>query len=164
GGLADQMDALHVGAERPRERREVLALPRPAQDQVYRLVPVRPPRPHRRGDGRRFRIVDVADAGPPAHPRPAGAGGRGSAARRGGTPGNVRSAWAIRTSGRPSAWAAAVAAAAFSRLCAPRISGSAGRSSSAENSIPSSPLPFGTTFARARSKIRSFAARYSSKP
>ena len=64
-----------------------------------------------------------------------------------GTPGNVRSASAIASSPIPAARAAAVAAAAFSRLCAPRISGSAGSGSSAANSIPSRPSPRGTTFA-----------------
>src|SRR5581483_9909668 len=51
----------------------------------------------------------------------------------------------------------------FSRLCAPGSAGSAGSSSSAANSVPSSPSPRGTIFARARSKMRSFAARYASK-
>ena len=58
----------------------------------------------------------------------------------------MRSASAIASSGTPAARAAAVAAAAFSRLCAPGISGSAGSGSSAENSIPSSPSPRGTIF------------------
>ncbi len=52
---------------------------------------------------------------------------------------------AIASSSIPAARAAAVAAAAFSRLWAPRISGSAGSGSSAENSIPSRPSPRGTT-------------------
>ena len=79
-----------------------------------------------------------------------------------GTPGNVRSASAIASSSSPEARAASVAAAAFSRLCSPGISGSAGSGSCAENSIPSRPSPRGTTFTCARSKIRSFASRYAS--
>ena len=76
------------------------------------------------GGVRRLGVVDVADAvdlGDELEPvRDAG---------------ERRSAAAIASSPRPAARAAAVAAAAFSRLCAPGISGSAGSSSSAENSI-----------------------------
>src|SRR5690348_11045530 len=36
GGLAEHVGAANVGAESGRERREVLALPRPAQDQQKR--------------------------------------------------------------------------------------------------------------------------------
>ena len=67
----------------------------------------------------------------------------------------------------PSARAAAVAAAAFSRLCAPGISGSAGSSSAGSNSTRrarpgTSSKPRGTTATSASlwfSKIRSFASR-----
>jgi hypothetical protein len=59
----------------------------------------------------------------------------------------------------PAARAAAVAAAAFSRLWRPGIAGSAGSGSSAENSIPGRPLPRGTIAVPARSKMRSFASR-----
>jgi len=51
----------------------------------------------------------------------------------------VRNASAIRASSRPAALAAAVAAAAFSRLCAPGISGSTGSGSSAANSTRRAP-------------------------
>ena len=76
----------------------------------------------------------------------------------------------MRASRIPSARAAAVAAAAFSRLCAPGISGSAGSGSLGSNSIRSarpgmSSKPTGTTATSPSSwfsKIRSFAARYAS--
>src|SRR5262249_24767056 len=61
------------------------------------------------------------------------------------TPGNVRSASPIALSEIPAARAAAVAAAAFSRLWMPGISGSAGGRSSAENALPSRPKPRGAT-------------------
>ena len=51
-----------------------------------------------------------------------------------GTPANVRSASAIASSSIPAARAAAVAAAAFSRLWSPGMRGSAGSASSAANS------------------------------
>ena len=51
-----------------------------------------------------------------------------------GTPSNVASASAIASSSIPAARAAAVAAAAFSRLCGPGMRGSAGSGSSAANS------------------------------
>src|SRR5262249_6866392 len=78
------------------------------------------------------------------------------------TPRNVRNASPIASSQMPAARAAAVAAAAFSRLWTPGMSGSAGSGSSAENAIPSSPKPRGTTLTPARSKMRSFASRYAS--
>jgi hypothetical protein len=67
----------------------------------------------------------------------------------------------------PAALAAAVAAAAFSRLCSPRMSGSAGSSSSKPNSIRRAlpgigPKPRGTTATSSVvwfSKMRSLAAR-----
>ena len=49
-----------------------------------------------------------------------------TSSRRCSTPGNVRKASAIASSSTPDARAAAVAATAFSRLCLPGISGSAG--------------------------------------
>ena len=97
---------------------------------MHRLVGVRGERAARRGDVRRLRVVDEAHAvalGDELEPvRHAGEGAQ---------------SLGDRSSAIPAARAAAVAAAAFSRLCAPRISGSAGSSSSAENSIPSRPSP-----------------------
>ena len=93
---------------------------------MHRLVRVRGERAQRGRDVRRLRVVDEARR-PPTSP---------TGSSRCGTPGNVRSASAIASSPIPAARAAAVAAAAFSRLCAPRISGSAGSGSSAANSMP----------------------------
>src|SRR5204862_4024008 len=62
GGLADQVNALHVRPDRLRERREVLALARAAENEMDGLVRVGVEGPERGGDVGRLRIVDVANA------------------------------------------------------------------------------------------------------
>ena len=138
-----------------RELVEALALERSAEDHVQRCVEGCQSAP-RGGDVRGLRVVDVADAVDLGHELEP-----------------VRHAGERRERLRDLAVADAagarcsVAAAAFSRLCAPGISGSAGRSSSAENSTlrPApgiGPKPRGTTATSSAvwfSKIRSFAVR-----
>ena len=87
---------------------------------------IRLERRQRGGDVRRLRVVDVARR------RRARRRARAGAAR----PGTCEAPRRSPRRRSPAARAAAVAAAAFSRLWRPRISGSAGSSSSAENSIP----------------------------
>src|SRR5918999_2088864 len=106
-------------------------------------------------------IESLTNATPPTSP---------TGSSRCGTPGNVASASAIRSSSLPSTRAAATAAAAFARLCAPRMTGSAGSGSSPPNSTrrarPGTAVnPRGTTAASSpvcRSNTRSFAALYAS--
>ena len=137
---SDQVHRPHVRPDCRRERREVLAFRRAAEDQVDRLPGVGCEPAERRSDVRRLAVVDVADAVALADEL--------EPVRN---PGKAKSADAIASSPIPAARAAAVAAAAFSRLCAPRSSGSAGNGSSAANPIPSRPRPRGTTSpARAR--------------
>ena len=115
-------------------------------------------RAQRGRDVRRLRVVDVAHAGdvadlldPVLDARETFAAPRRS-----------------RSSGMPAARAAAVAAAAFSRLCAPGISGSAGNGSSTANSTRRASPGSGRTRAGTIgdivaaawfSKMRSFASR-----
>lgn len=131
-------------------------------------VPLRlPPRITRRPEGY-ARSATIADSGFVAleslTKRTPPSSRTGSS--RFGTPGNVRSASPIAPSGTPSARAAAVAAAAFARLCSPGMRGSAGSGSPAANSTRrarpgTGPKPRGTTATssgRWRSKSRSFAS------
>ena len=116
-------DRPNARRERRDELGEVLALGRPAEDEVERRVVGGDPAP-RRGGVRRLGVVDVADAvelGDELEPvRDAGEGAQRLGDR------------VVADAGRARG---AVAAAAFSRLCAPGMSGSAGSGSLASNSM-----------------------------
>ena len=125
-------------------------LRRAAEDQVHGLVGVGGQRPQSGSDVRRLRVVHVADS------RRARRRARGGAAH----PGTCAAPRRSRSSAIPAARAAAVAAAAFSRLCAPAEQ-RLGRQNVVGGELDArrARARAGTTFARARSKMRSFASR-----
>ena len=147
--VTDQVDREDVRADRGRERREVLALERAAEDQVHGLVGVCGERAQGGGHVGRLGVVDVADA---VHL----AGGLEPVRNAGERPERLRDrvvadAGGARRGGRGSRVLAVVGAAeqrlGRQRVVAPRTR------------CPSSPTPRGTTATPARSKMRSFAAR-----
>ena len=105
--LADEVDRLDVRRKLARERREVLSFGASAEDEPQRRVVGRDTATR----ARVFVAMESLTQRTPLRSR--------TSSSRCGTPGNVRSASAIASSSIPAARAAAMAAAAFSRLCRP---------------------------------------------